>query len=341
MSELVTYFSTKEKVEIHLILFGRSRGQFFSVPQNVKIHKPTFRYQNGRRLIFTIKTIFYLRSTIKKLNPDTILSFGEEWNNLVLLSVKGLKVPVYVSDRAEPGKKRRGIQEFLRNILYKDAKAIVVQTKKAGEIYRKKFPDNRIEIIGNPFQLPKEVEYPKGEKIILSVGRLIDSKHYDLLIRYFSEVKNERWKLVIAGGNSVKQHGMSRLKNLVDELQLNEKVELPGMVANVEEWYKRSSIFAFTSSSEGFPNVIGEAMQHGLPVIAFDCIAGPSDLIEHKKNGFLIPLFDGETYVQKLEKLIDDSELRETMGRESENKIREFSIDRIGEKYFKLITSEV
>jgi glycosyltransferase involved in cell wall biosynthesis len=217
----------------------------------------------------------------------------------------------------------------------------VVQTKKAGEIYREKFPDNRIEVIGNPFELPKEVDYPNREKIILSVGRLIHTKHYDLLIRYFSEAENDGWKLVIAGGNSVKQDGMSRLKMLVDELQLNEKVELPGLVANVEEWYKRSSIFAFTSSSEGFPNVIGEAMQHGLPVVAFDCIAGPSDLIDDGKNGYLIPLFNSEQYREKLQKLMNDFELRLRMGNNSKEKIKEFSINKIGEKFCELVFSDI
>jgi len=333
MSELVSYFHSKRDIEIDLILYGRSREVFFSIPDEVRIHKPEFVYSSTFRILFTLRTILFLRQTIKKVNPDVLLSFGEDWNNLVLLSTIGLNYPVYVADRAEPGKTRRPVQEFLRNKLYPWATGIIVQTEKAREIYQKKFPGNSIVAIPNPFKTLNYNENIDRENIVLSVGRLIKSKHYDLLINMFSEIENDDWKLVIVGGNAVKQDEMTQLQEIIKQRNLENKVVLTGMISDVESWYKKSKIFAFTSSSEGFPNVIGEAMQFGLPIIAFDCVAGPADMIDHGENGFLIPLFEKEIYKSKLQDLMNNEELRKKMSKISSNKIKEFSLEKVGDKF--------
>lgn len=341
MSKLVTYFNGKPEVEVHLILYGRKREIFFPIPEQIHIHKPEFEFNNKYRLLFTVWTLFFLRHKIKSLKPDTLLSFGEEWNNMVLLATLGLKYPVYVSDRAEPGKKRRLFQEFLRNKLYPFADGIIVQTDKAKKLYHKKFPNNKTRAISNPFGDVKTGQTDGRENIILSVGRLIETKHYDLLINMFSKVDNRNWRLVIVGGNAVKQNGLSRLQRIIDKKNLNDKVTLTGTVSDVNSWYRKSKIFAFTSSSEGFPNVIGEAMQNGLPVIAFDCVAGPSELIDNGDNGYLIPMFDTDEYIDRLKKLMRDDHLRRRMGEHSLKKIQDFSINKIGEKYYKFITEKL
>lgn len=340
-SELLSYFQLNNELEIHLILYGRNRNIFFSIPDGIQVHKPKFEFNNTLRFLSTLKTLFFLRSTVKSIQPDSLLSFGENWNNLVLLSTFYLGYPVFVADRAEPGKRRVGFQEFFRNKLYPYAEGIIVQTDVANEIYQKKFPENRIETIPNPFKLDYSTEKVQRENIILSVGRLIQTKHFDLLIKIFSKVKNQMWKLVIVGGNSSQYDGMSSLKNLIKEKNLDDKVFLTGTVTDVQSWYQKSKIFAFPSSSEGFPNVIGEAMAAGLPVIAFDCIAGPSELIDDGKNGFLIPLYDTDTFQEKLQILMNNKELRKKMGRNSLEKIQAYSVDRIGEKFYKTITGSL
>jgi GalNAc-alpha-(1->4)-GalNAc-alpha-(1->3)-diNAcBac-PP-undecaprenol alpha-1,4-N-acetyl-D-galactosaminyltransferase len=89
MSELTGYFAIKKDTELHLILYGITREIFYPLPDTINIHKPSFRFNNKWRFIYTIKTFFFLRSKIKKINPTSILSFGEYWNNFVLLSVLG------------------------------------------------------------------------------------------------------------------------------------------------------------------------------------------------------------------------------------------------------------
>ena len=166
------------------------------------------------------------------------------------------------------------------------------------------------------------------------VGRLIKTKHQDKLIELFLKISKPGWKLVIVGYDHLKQNNSAILMKIIADNNAEDQIILEGKQADVETYYLKSKIFAFTSSSEGFPNVIGEAMSAGLPVIAFDCVAGPSEMIKDNQNGFLIPLFDYELFQEKLEMLMDNDELRIMFGDRAREDIKHFSLDIIGEQYF-------
>ena len=77
MSELAWYFSEKEDVELHLVLYGINREIFHSLPEHIEVHKPEFLFSNRLRFFSTLRTILFLRKKIRRLAPDSILSFGE------------------------------------------------------------------------------------------------------------------------------------------------------------------------------------------------------------------------------------------------------------------------
>ena len=87
MSEIAWNFSKRENIELHLLMFGKDRKIFYDIPENITIHKPDFEFNDNKRTLSTIKTIFFIRKEVKKINPDRILSFGEIWNSFVLLSL--------------------------------------------------------------------------------------------------------------------------------------------------------------------------------------------------------------------------------------------------------------
>ena len=340
MSELARCFSEKENTEVHLVLYGITREVFYSVPDNVIVHKPSFRFNNDQRFFSTLKTMFYLRREIKKIDPDTILSFGEYWNNFFLLSTLGLHYPKFISDRSQPDKSLGRFHDYLKKWLYPKSTGFIVQTEKAKEIFLRNNKHNNIAVIGNPVREFKGIEQDRlKEKIVLMVGRLIKSKHQDILIEIFAKINDPEWKLVLVGYDHLKQKNMDRLKKLAKDMGINDRVVFAGKQDNVEEFYYRSSIFAFTSSSEGFPNVIGEAMSAGLPVVAFDCIAGPSEMINNGENGYLVPLFDKEEFENRLSLLMKDEMLREKMGTNARESIKRFSKDIICERFYEFIMS--
>lgn len=341
MAELIQYLVRKENLEIHLVLYGITREIFYPVPENVIVHRPKFEFNNDKRLYYTIRTLWYLRTKAKQINPVSILSFGEYWNNFVLLSLLGLDFSIYVSDRSQPDKSLGKFHDALRKWLYPKAAGVVAQTRIAQKIYSTYYSNDNIVVIGNPVRkILEKREKIQRENIVLSVGRLIKSKHHDDLIRLFANINKDGWKLVIVGYDHLKQKNMGRLKKLIKELGMEGKVILAGKQADVERFYLRSKIFAFTSSSEGFPNVIGEAMSSGLPVVSFDCVAGPSEMIEDGRNGFLIPLFDYDQFAKKLSVLMDDKSLREKMGENAKESIAKYSPDIIGEKFYRIISNK-
>lgn len=341
MSELARYFASKEELELHLILYGISREIFYELPENITVHKPAFGFDNRRRFISTIRTIFFLRRSISRINPESVLSFGEYWNNLVLLATRGLKPAVYVSDRSQPDKSLGRLQDSLRRWLYPLASGVVLQTEKAREIYLRNNRSRNIAVIGNPVRAisagNKEI---KREKTVLMVGRLIRSKNQDQLIEIFARAASPDWKLVLVGYDHLKQNNLERLKKLAGELQVEERVVFAGKQDQIDSFYLSSSIFAFTSSSEGFPNVIGEAMSAGLPVIAYDCTAGPSEMIIDGHNGYLVPLFDKDKFAARLGRLMSDEDLRLLMGSNARESIRRFSREHICESFYSFIMND-
>lgn len=337
MSELAAYFCGRDNLEVHLILYGIKRDIFYLLPSNIIIHKPKFEFNNKWRTLNTIKTIMWLRDKLKSLRPNAVLSFGELWNNFVLLSILGLSIPVFVSDRCQPDKSLGKRHNLLRKWLYPIADGVICQTQTAKEIYSKMFHHKNFVVIGNPIRsIESNHEIPK-ENIVLTVGRLIRSKHHDELIRIFANINPANWKLIIVGDDALKQKNKEKLEQLVIELKMEGKVELAGRRADVDDFYCRAKIFAFTSSSEGFPNVIGEAMSAGLPVIAYDCVAGPSDLVRSGETGFLVSTHNHVVFKKHLQELISNKKKREQMGKQAVKIIKSYSVESIGERFLSVL----
>ena len=115
MALLLTDFAQRENVEVSLVLIGKERQIDFELPPNIHIIRPPFQFNPKQRSKSTLKTLLFIRKTIKGLKPDTVLSFGEYWNNLVLLALYGLKTPVFISDRSQPNKNLGKLQNTLKN----------------------------------------------------------------------------------------------------------------------------------------------------------------------------------------------------------------------------------
>lgn len=336
MSVLANYFSSKNNVQVYLILYGKKEDVFYDLNPNIIVNMPKSEFNDKYRLVETIKRLLYLRRQIIKIHPLCVLSFGTLWNRFVLLSMLGTKIPIYISDRGNPLIKQSFFQTVLAKVLYPKASGIIAQTQYASVIYKEKKLNKNIIILPNPINV-NENFLNNREKIVISVGRLISSKNFDRLIRIFQNIDFNDWKLLIVGGDADKQKNSILLKEQVDKAYLNSRVILKGTQKNINDYLMRASIFAFTSSSEGFPNVIGEAMSAGLPVISYDCVAGPSDMIDDGLNGYLIPLFDDEKFEEKLRYLMENENERVKMGYNAWKNIQKFSTKNICEQFYRFI----
>ena len=183
---------------------------------------------------------------------------------------------------------------------------------------------------------PQEMKSHRA-KTVLAVGRLNPVKRFDLLISLFAEVhrNHPEWKLRIVGDGEDR----AKLEALISELDAGAYVTLTGRKdsAGVEQEMLDASIFAMTSSSEGFPFVLLEAQSCGLPVVAFDVRIGPGFVVSEDVNGFLAPEGDNDCFIAKLKELMESSELRTAMGENAINHAAEFSAQEVSKLWFSLI----
>jgi len=335
ISELAGYFSTIPEVEVNLICFTRGTP-FFNQPPDVKINMPSFSIEEIPRMIFISRLYFWLRKLLRYLHPDILLTFGGKYNSFVLMAAMGLPMRTFISDRSQPSISYGTFLDWLNPILYKKATGIIAQTDIARMTMEKRIGHKNIFVIGNPLNI-KNIFNSKKENIILNIGRFIPSKQQELLVTYFAKTKNHNWSLIFLGDGPT----LENVKARVISLGLTDKVFFHGTVINVFNFYARSSIFAFTSRSEGFPNVLGEAMAAGLACVSFDCEAGPANLIDNEKSGFLVKENDHEDFICKLGLLMDREDLREAFGQGAREKVKRFSTEQIGKEYMEFFRRSI
>lgn len=331
---VANHVQQKNNTQVHIILL--TGGEiFYNIEKEIIIHRPDFDYLKFNRIKFTWKIFYYLRRKLKEINPQSLLCFGGRYNSFVLLASQGLGIRTYISDRSMPGMSYGWLIDSLNRYLYKKATGVIVQTESAKVTLQKKIKHTNIKVIGNPI---KPVPEPKIErkKIILNVGRFIESKHQDWLIEYFVQIGDPNWELWLVGdGPSYK-----KCFDKANRLEYRGNIIFWSNQKNITDFYIQSSIFAFTSTSEGFPNALGEAMAAGCACISFDCIAGPSDLIDNDINGYIIPIGDRNKYMVQLRKLMLDDTIRKKFSNNATETMKSYDANKINELYCQFITPD-
>lgn len=320
--------------QISIILLSK-QDVFFKINPNIELIEPAFKKNKPNRLIYLFKQAFYLRQTIKKIKPDGVFSFMESINSFVLLSLLFIKTKKYVSNRASPLSSLKGFRGLVNPLVYPLADGVIVQTHKAVEILKPKYKKSNFVVIPNPILPVTEVPpILKREKIIISVGFLGGRKNQHLLIDYFAKLKNAQdWKLVLVGDGPNRE----TLEKQAKDLGMSGCIIFTGNSTNVSALLANAQIFAFTSASEGFPNALAEGLAAGCACISFDCITGPSEMIKDGENGFLVNLGNGEEYLEKLNKLVNNEALREVFSLAGMESVKKFELEKVAEKFKELI----
>ena len=289
-------------------------------------------------LMYLLRPII-LRSAIRKNKPDVVISFIDLANILTLVATVGLRIPVIISERVNPAFHSIGcFWSVLRKMVYRWAACLVVQTRDVPPFFSTAI-QKKINVIPNPVLLParneQNLDKDGSKKIILAMGRLVDQKGFDLLIKAFAKLKSKfpEWQINIWGEGEKKTY----LENLCKELSLQKKVIFKGMNQDNYTVMKQADIFVLSSRYEGFPNVLAEAMACGLPVISFDCPSGPSEMIVDEKNGLLISKINDEELAKGIQRLMMDESLAKELGKEAKKVTDTFSMIKIMNLWEKVI----
>lgn len=194
-------------------------------------------------------------------------------------------------------------------------------------------------IISNPLWIETRILSDLKAKKIIAVARHSYEKGIDRLLQIWKLVaeKHPDWVLEIYG----KQNKDLGLLDLIDKLQIEKSVAFLEPVKNIQQKYTEASILVMTSRNEALPMVLIEAMATGLPCIAYDCPVGPKAIIKNNENGFLIEDGNIDLFVEKLNLLIEDQNLRVKMSVEGIKSIQKFDLNTIMNQWKILLESIV
>ena len=124
---------------------------------------------------------------------------------------------------------------------------------------------------------------------------------------------------------------------MIREAGIEGQMKLPGLVREMDRMYAQAAVLVMTSDMEGLPMVLLEGKTHGLPLVAFDIMTGPSDIIDDGVNGFLVEPFDVETMTEKLRLLMEDGALRTRMSENAAVGMEKFSEEKILDAWKKVL----
>lgn len=300
---------SKKGVEVKIFMIS-SDQVFYEVSENIELLYGKKDLNNKWQ---TFSSLLKLRKFIHDYKPDHVLSFSGKMSAYVSLSLYGIDVDVIPFHRGSPYKTYGRLNNYLNKKIFPKSKALVVQTETAKKVFTEKYNNKNIIVTPNPVRDIHINENIEKENIIITVSRLVKGKGLEKLINIFKNLENKQWNLYILGDGYLR----NELQDQINKLGLKDRVKLLGFQKNVDDYFAKASIFAFSSESEGFPNALLEAMCAGLACISFDCPTGPSEMIVNGENGYLIPMDDDIEYEEKLNELIKNKELRASFGKEA------------------------
>jgi GalNAc-alpha-(1->4)-GalNAc-alpha-(1->3)-diNAcBac-PP-undecaprenol alpha-1,4-N-acetyl-D-galactosaminyltransferase len=308
------------------------KEHFFNLNPGITFYEPSFERNTTSRNIYVLKMMGYLRVTIKKIKPSVILAFGEWTNPFIIIALMGLKIPIFLSDRMSPELMLTKTHRILKRFSYRKANGIIAQTQYAKEILYQRTKIKNIKIIPNPVNIINKVDCPKKKRIV-AVGRLSKEKGHRLLIEAFANICDESWELSIVGDGEYRES----LIQLSKMLGISGKIIFHGYQKDFSMQLSEALIFVLPSLSEGFPNALLEAMSVPLACISTNCVSGPADIITNGVNGLLVETGNAAALTQAINKLIEDTELREKLAIEAYSVRERYSFDTIIQDYLKFL----
>ena len=270
-----------------------------------------------------IRVINYIKNCDSKYIVSTRYDFS------ALLSKYGNDNSVKIAQEHHYHNNNKRYINILKNKYY-NIDYLFALTKTLEDDYKKfliKNKHTKVVLVPNMLYYIPSKQSKLDKKNIITISRLDYGKRNDDIIKAFSKIKKNDWKLYIIGDGKE----FNNLNKLINDLNMNDRIILTGYKnkEEIEEYMLKSSLFLMASETEGLPMVLLEAMSYGIPCIAYEIASGVNDIIDNNKNGYIIKNRNEEEYIEKIEKVINDSKLRNELGIEAKNKANEFSKEKI------------
>lgn len=328
-----SFYNLDEKVNVKYIFdCGPNKKEIKQALKRFKVITLFKEVVKSVKMLYT--KYFGLKKIIDKIDTDVLISSRIEFSKQI--SRSDIITIAQEHSYIDTNKYIRKVRKSFNNINY-----LIVMTNKAKEKYNEWLEDikNKPQVVVIPNMVKentsKEVSNLQNSQII-SVGRLEQVKDFYTLILCFSILskKYSNLTLKIIGEGSQKDF----LKELIQRCGLETKVTLTGKLSEdeINKELLNSDVFVLTSKSESFSLVLCEAMNYGLPCVAFDVDVGPREIIKDNVTGFLVPDRKIDIMTEKISFLLDNASLRKKMGMKSNEFVKKYYPDNVINEWDKL-----
>lgn len=277
---------------------------------------------------------FDLKDVVKE-KPDLMVSFLGYANLLNVLVGKTAHIPCVISERADPYLRspKWGANQITRLFqwIYTFADGAVFQTPMARNYFAKRLQRKSI-VISNPVVVSEDApihDYKKTEKRIAFVGRFeLKQKRQDIALKAFQKLLkyHPEYELSFYGDGEDE----NEVRTIVRSMGLEKKVTFNSVSKNILADISSAELFLLTSDYEGIPNCLIEALSIGMPCVSTDCSPGGARmLIEHNKNGRIVPCGDVQAITDSLCYYIDNPKIAKDHGELAIDIKNKYSMDKI------------
>ena len=331
---LLSHFFDSKGIEVHHVIVIDSVAYPYSgeLLNLGKLKNPS----NG--LSNKLKRFLALRKFLRQHDFDYIIDFRVRPSFLQELLTNRLlyNAPVIytvhssILDLYFPGSR------WESRLIYKDAAGIVAVSDTVAQLVSQRFGLDNVTAIHNPIDPAimesNEFEVQTESAFIIAAGSMkMDVKQFDKLIAAYaaSELPAKNIKLMILGEGpkrkQIEAHSAS--------LGMESHVVFKGFVDNPYDYMKRALFFVLSSKREGFPMVVLESLACGIPVVAFDCVSGPGEMIADRENGLLVADQNFPELVEAMNLMANDKELYQHCKRNAAKSVAKFSLETTGNKW--------
>lgn len=291
-----------------------------------------------KSLDIIIKKHSLIKREIQNSNSFAIISTRYDFSTL--LSKYGKKDIIKIAQEHHHHNNNKKYINILTH-KYNNIDYLFALTKSLKEDYTNFLKNNKhtkILVVPNMLTNNSNIHSNLDNKNILSICRLHEGKRIDELINIFSRLKDKSSKLYIIGDGEEKEN----IEKLILDLDLQDRVIMTGYLNKEEQlrYLQNSSVYAMTSISEGLPMVLLEAMSFGIPCIAYKTESGVCDII-NETNGFIIENRNSKDYLEKLELLLSDFELRQKMATNCIDTANSYNEDKIIKYWFDILENKI
>lgn len=262
-----------------------------------------------RNIVYTYR----LRSFLKDIKPDILISFMPEANFRAILASVGLSNKCVVSVRNDPNREYGSrIMKLAAKTLYQYSDGVVFQTEDAQRWFPFSIQKKSHVIINQVDKIFFETKYDGVRKDVVTTGRLVPQKNHKMLIDAWAGIADSvNDRLLIYGEGELKE----TLQKQINSYNLGDKIILKGNSVNVSNDIKSAKLYVLSSNFEGMPNALMEAMALGIPCISTDCpCGGPRMLFNNELKRYLVPIDDVFEMRQAIKDVLLNDNLRERLG---------------------------